>query len=396
MRAGRLLVVITALAALAAAWSGASAARVRHDVRVVRVPSGGLQPQVKVDDRGVLHLLYFAGEPRAGDLFYTRSTDFGATFAAPVRVNTHPGSAIAVGTIRGGQLALGAGGRVHVAWNGSDAAVPRGVANPATGRPTAPFLYAAADSPVTRFSEERNLMQASYDLDGGGDIAADRAGRVYAVWHANGVADPAGEAHRQVWIARSPDQGATFARETAVERDRAGACGCCGLSVHTSERGGLDILFRSVRDVMTRDVHLLHADAEGSRFTESTVGTWQINACPMSSMAIDASGGRVRGAWESAGQVYFSVLGDRGAVSPSAAPGEPAGRKHPRLATAATGDTLLVWTEGTAWARGGSLAWRLFDADGRPSADVAGAAPAVPAWSFAAVAATPTGFVVIY
>jgi hypothetical protein len=132
------------------------------------------------------------------------------------------------------------------------------------------------------------------------------------------------------------------------------------------------------------------------RFTESTVGTWQINASPMSSMALDAAGGRVRGAWESAGQVYFSVLGDRGAHSPSAPPGELAGRKHPRLATAPNGDTLLVWTEGTAWARGGSLAWRLFDANGRPNADVAGAAAGVPAWSFAAVAPTPTGFVVIY
>jgi hypothetical protein len=28
---------------------------------------------------------------------------------------------------------------------------------------------------------------------------------------------------------------------------------------------------------------------------------------------------------------------------------------------------LLVWTEGTGWQRGGSLAWQLFDANGQPT-----------------------------
>src|SRR5919201_975428 len=65
-------------------------------VTLVRVPHGGIQPAVAVDQRGVMHLLYFAGDDdHAGNLFYVRSTDYGATFSTPVRVNSQDGSAIA-------------------------------------------------------------------------------------------------------------------------------------------------------------------------------------------------------------------------------------------------------------------------------------------------------------
>ena len=78
------------------------------------MPNGGIQPQVAVDERGVLHLLYYGGQAHQGDLYYTRSSNFGATFSPALPVNSRPGSAIAAGTIRGAQLALGKAGRVHV------------------------------------------------------------------------------------------------------------------------------------------------------------------------------------------------------------------------------------------------------------------------------------------
>ena len=89
-------------------------------VTLRRVPEGGLQPQVAATADGTTHLVYFLGEPRHGDLFYVRSADGGTTFSRPVRVNSTPGSAIATGTIRGAQIAVGTGGRVHLAWNSSD------------------------------------------------------------------------------------------------------------------------------------------------------------------------------------------------------------------------------------------------------------------------------------
>jgi hypothetical protein len=366
-------------------------------VALIRVPNNGIQPEAVVDAQGVVHLLYFSGEPRAGDLFYVRSTDSGRTFSTPVRINSQPGSAIGTGTIRGGQLALGRGGRVHVTWNGSDIAMPKGVANPANGQPTAPFLYARSNPEGTRFEPQRNLTTRGYFIDGGGSIAADRVGNVYAVWHAAPVDGQPGEDHRLVWIARSTDDGATFSREEPASRENAGACGCCGIRALASS-DTLLLLYRSATAMIHRDVHLLQSTDRGRTFRGSRVQEWEINACPMTSMSLATIADTTLGAWETAGQVYFGRIDARTARIPEsmAAPGAGTNRKHPRLAVNRRRETLLAWTEGTAWARGGSLAWQVFDASGRPT-DVKGTAPGIPVWSFAAPIVRPDGsFAILY
>jgi hypothetical protein len=115
-------------------------------------------------------------------------------------------------------------------------------------------------------------------------------------------------------------------------------------------------------------------------------------------MSLAVRGTRVLAAWETDGQVFFKDV----AGSPAAAPQAPAGgspetrRKHPRLAFAEDGSLLMVWTEGTAWNKGGSLAWQVYDAAGQP-AGPAGARTGVATWSVGAVAARPAGgFVVFY
>src|SRR5580698_677085 len=89
-------------AAVLFVWSPKTAHR--SEISVVRVPNGGIQPQA-VAEGGTLHLLYYAGDPKAGDLFYVKLKDWGGTWSAPVRVNSVSGSALAIGTIRGGQIA---------------------------------------------------------------------------------------------------------------------------------------------------------------------------------------------------------------------------------------------------------------------------------------------------
>jgi hypothetical protein len=365
-------------------------------VSIVRVPHGGIQPQVVVH-RGLLHLLYFAGESRAGNLFYAQSTDAGATFSTPVQVNSQDGSAIATGTIRGGHLAIGRDGRVHVAWNGSETAQPRLSGSGLEKYQTAPFLYARSNLQRTAFEPQRNLMRRTHSLDGGGSIAVDEASNVYAVWHAGPVGASADESQRRVWICRSSDNGATFARETPTWEEATGVCGCCGLGVFAHPTHGLWMLYRAATEKTHRDIYLMGSNDRGRTFKGSRVQEWNLNACPMTSVAF-AGADRMLAAWETAGQVYFGTVDPATArvAAPIAAPGSTDGRKHPRLAIAPNGDTLLVWTEGMGWARGGSLAWQVFGGSGKPAQE-RGAAPAVPMWSFAAAAARPDGgFVILY
>src|SRR3954452_14619448 len=99
-------------------------------------------------------------------------------------------------------------------------------------------------------------------------------------------------------------------------------------------------------------------------------------------------------------------MGDRGGGVRKAGLGEkveapigaPAGKgqKHPRLAVNKAGDVLFVWTEGTGWKKGGSLAYQLYDRTGKAISDK-GTVDGVPAWSFAApVANTDGSFTILY
>jgi hypothetical protein len=369
-------------------------------IRIQRVPEGGFQPQTAMDERGTLHMVYYTGDPRQGNLLYVTSTDGGATFSPALPVNSQAGSAVAAGTIRGAQLALGKAGRVHVAWNGSMQAKPNGPINPDSGKPGMPMLYARLSESGKAFEQQRNLMHHSFGLDGGGSVAADAIGNVYVAWH--GISESAtsgsgkeGEARRQVWMTKSSDNGGFFSTEQTAWTQATGACGCCGMKVFAGRQGNVFALYRSATASVHRDIYLLTSKDQGRSFHGSLLHKWDINACPMSSMDFAENSNTVIGAWETGGQVYWARV-DRAAAQPVAAPGEGKGRKHPRVAVNRAGEVLLVWTEGTGWQKGGSLAWQLYDRAGQPTGENK-QLPGIPTWSFAAVTArTDDGFSILY
>src|SRR5439155_8080843 len=92
---------------------GVSAAPAKR-VTLLRTPDGGIQPQAAVDSQGVVHLIYYKGDAGAGNVFYVHQEPGQESSSNPIQVNSQQGSAIAAGTIRGAQLAVGKNGRVHV------------------------------------------------------------------------------------------------------------------------------------------------------------------------------------------------------------------------------------------------------------------------------------------
>src|SRR5215475_1202407 len=356
-------------------------------VNLIRTPNGGLQPQAVADSSGALHLVYIAGEPSAGDVFYVRRERGKEDFSSPIRVNSQPGSAIAIGTIRGANIAIGKNGRVHVSWNGSNQASPRGPEN------SAPMLYAHMNDAKTAFEAQRNLMQVSHALDGGGSLAADKEGAVYVAWH--GAGEQKGEEHRRVWLARSTDDGKTFSQETPAFAGETGACGCCGMRAFVDPRGALHLLYRTATNMTERGMFLLTSTDKGKSFRGTRLDNWRLTACPMSSVTAAPDLRRTLAAWENDGQVYFGAI-DSLSQKPAAAPVPTGKRKHPAIATNARGETILVWTEGTGWKKGGSLTWQVFDKNGEPMGEM-GAAQGVPVWGLATVVAEADGkFTVIY
>jgi hypothetical protein len=364
----------------------ATAART-NGVQLLRTPHGGIQPQAVTDAGGAVHLLYFKGEPKAGDLFYTRQDSGRADFRKPIRVNRQSGSAVAVGTIRGAQLALGRNGRVHVVWNG---------AGEAKSHPGAAMFYARLNDAGTAFEPERDLITFAAGLDGGGSVAADGEGNVFVFWHAPKPGNTRGEPGRALFMARSTDDGKTFARESEASPPDAGACACCGMRAFADRAGRLHALYRGAEDKLNRDMLLLTSRDLGAKFELVQRHPWRVPTCPMSSAFFTASGDRTFAAWETDGEVFLAAIQD-GKASPPASP-LPGGarRKHPVVAVNARGEALLAWTEGTGWQRGGSVAWQVFDAAGRPAAEK-GRAEGVPVWGLvAAVARADGSFAIFY
>jgi hypothetical protein len=324
-----------------------------------------------------------------GDLYYVRSRDGGATFSAPLQVNSQPGSAIAAGNIRGAHIAVGKNGRVHVAWNGSHSLTGK------MGKE--PMWYTRINDAGTAFEPERNLIQTAYGLDGGGSLAADNAGNVYVVWHAPSPGTE-GEANRRVWIARSTDNGATFECEKPVWDRATGACGCCGLNAFADRKGTLYVLYRSATKMVHRDMYLMVSKDHGQTFEGTDVSKWNVGYCVMSSEAFAQGSVGVLAAWETEKQAYYGRVDPAtGKMSASvAAPGAGGNRKHPAVAGNAQGETLFAWTEGMGWKKGGTLAWQVYDKSGQPAAEH-GQVTGVPVWSLIAAFARPDGgFTIVY
>ncbi len=359
----------------------AQGVQIRRDVSIIATPDGGIQPQAQIDNQGTLHLLYFKGPPAAGDLYYVTRSSTAEDFSRPVRVNSVAGSAMASGSVRGGQLALGANGRVHVSWYGSTR-VGEG------GATRLPMWYSRLSDAGTDFEPQRNVAQWTTGLDGG-TVAADHAGHVYVAWHGLGT-DP-GEQNRTVYVARSVDDGRTFRREEHAADAPIGACGCCGLRALVDGAGTLHVLYRAATDSVHRDATWLRLPRTGNAPSPVRLHAWEYQACPMSTFALADGPAGIIGAWQTAQQIYVATLDPRRGSfsSPLAMDGE-AVRKHPSVAVDRDGKTLVVWTEGTAWARGGTLAWALYDPAWHRLAGAANAGP-VPVWGLVSAVARADG-----
>jgi hypothetical protein len=378
-------------------FSFAIMAAASERVKLVRTPEGGIQPQAALDAKGVVHLIYFKGEADAGDIFYVRRSATSEDFSKPIRVNSQRGSAMAVGSIRGAQLAVGQNGRVHVAWDG----MGKGARQVSiAGKDVTPMLYTRLNDAGQTFEPERNLITYAAGLDGGGSVAADNQGNVYVFWHASRPGNTNGEAGRAVFVAVSTDEGKTFTRERPATSRPTGACGCCGMKALADAQGNVFAFYRAASQMVNRDETLLFSRNRGADFEILYAHSWTIPTCPMSSAflsetVLSETKAEVLAAGETHERVFFvRVNPSTGKVSEPVSP--PAKGKHPVAVGNVKDEVLLAWTEGTGWNKGGVLAWQVFDRAGNALSEKE-QADGVPAWSLVtAFAKTDGSFVVVY
>jgi hypothetical protein len=165
------------------------------------------------------------------------------------------------------------------------------------------------------------------------------------------------------------------------------------MKAFTNPAGDVFALYRTARAMTERGMLLMASRDHGATFSPLVEDPWQINQCPMSSAALAWDGKTIFAAWETAGRIRATRTGFDSKtnvfeISPAK------GSKHPFIVTNQRGETIVVWTEGTGWQRGGLVAWQVLDAAGQ-SAKEAGRRDGLSAWSYAAAFARPDGSFVI-
>jgi hypothetical protein len=299
-------------------------------VQVVSVPDKGEVPDAEIDSKGTIHLAYVVGE----DALYVQSTNNGATFTEPLRVNFEPGTVHPPNMYRGPDLAIGKNGRVHVIWyvNAYQRKLPKdqwGV------------FYSHVDPGQPAFVPARNLNHKPSDNY---SLAADADGNVAVIWMAGSLS-----------VNSSRDNGETFGDTETVSV--ADPCECCASRAFFSRDSGLFIAYREKAN-NERDMHLLSRAKGKTAFTKQKISStpWEINACPMTGAFLSPAKTGLITAWETKGNVYYGRLTPTASLLP---PKEiRTGKGKWPIAIAAPDGTVLV-----SWKDGSTLHWQLRDAN---------------------------------
>ena len=332
--------VLVVAVVLLLSW-GCTPAGTTDNVVIWRVPDGGRLPQAVIDDVGTVHLVYFQGEAVGGDLFYVTRQPGAVAWSEPQRVNSEPHTVTGVGPIDGGQIALGEGNRLHVAWF--------------RVRPVE-FFYTRTNQHGTGFEPQFGIVTGD-DVEAAPSLGADDAGNVFMFWHAGAVED----AQRAVYMTVSRDGGTIWEAARSVNGGTEGVCNCCGLhALH--DRGTVYVSYRGAGNNERRGQRLLASHDGGQTFSDELIHPWELRACPVSTTTLSQGPAGLTVAWETKGQVYVARVAQlETRASPTGL--ATSRRKNPTVAVNHRGKTLLAWGDGPGFRSGGAFHWQIFDAD---------------------------------
>src|SRR5262245_22952475 len=376
----------------------ASLSQGAEKVSLQATPNGGIRPQVVVDGKGVVHLVYAwnpnPGERPGGDnLAYVRKEPGQSEFSKPIDVNSVPRS---VYRLVPSEMAVCHDGRIHVSWAASPRYIRERV-NEGEERRLKYMFYSRLNDTRTAFEEQRNIAGDTFGFEMATAIVANSKGEVHLFWGGNQADLGSGDANRKVFGIHSKDEGKTFSPVEAVWDDGKGACACCTTEALEADAGTILLLYRSAEKNVNRDTYLLTSKDHGKTFAGQRVDGWEINACPMTSYALVQTRLGIFFAWENKGLVQLVRTAAGKILTPVSPSGEGHDRKFPSLAANSKGEMLLAWTEGSHYRKGGDLAWQVFDKNGNPTEEKGSAKGAIRAAAMPAAYSNPDGtFVILY
>ena len=288
----RLRILIFLLAFISFA-SHAQSPAAKNLVSVIHSPLGSLVPDVIMDKKGTLHMVYAKNE----NAYYIHSTDNGTTFSSPVKVNSSGSVEYKMGE-RGPKLSVGLDGIIHVAWTDHWSPGVKVFAR-----------YTRSTDGGNTF-ENLKTVSASPGVDGV-SMAADGNNHVFVFWHTMVPLQTQVPDASWLHMARSANNGVSFTSDTnvVISNHNGLACSMCMTRARFGIDGKIYLAFRSAEN-SNRDFYVLKGNALGDNFEAIRVNddNWNINYCPMVGPELEAgNGGRQFCAFMSKSHVYWAL-----------------------------------------------------------------------------------------
>jgi len=294
-----------------------------------------------------------------GYVLVSRSTDSGASFSEPVRVNAEAERIAADGENRP-KLAFGDKGEIFVSWT-------RSLETPFAGdvRFSRSTDDGASFAPPVTVNDDHQPIGHRFDA-----LTVDGRGAVWVLWldkRDQAAAEKAGGEFTGIslYSAQSTDGGASFSPN---RRLAAHTCECCGIALALDRDGVPVAAWRHVFGANVRDHQLMRLD-ERMTPVRLSAEQWAVDACPHHGPALAiARDGTAHAAWFSGAPghegVFYARAGGTGKKfsRPLAFGNDARQAGHPHLL--AVGEQVyLAWKEFD----GRSAVWLMQSANGGKS-----------------------------
>ena len=251
------------------------------------------QPQVAVDARGSIHVVYGIGDLAR----YRRSDDGGKSFTKPVDLPT--AHDMSLGMRRGPRIAV------------SDKSICVSVIGGKQGKGRDGDLLAMRS--VDGGKNWNGPVQVNDSADSAREglhaMSVGPNGEMCCVWLdlRNGSTE--------VMASVSTDSGDTWSKNVLVYKSPDGSvCECCHPGVAIDSQGRIHVQWRnSLKGA--RDIYVASSIDGGETFGKASklgTGSWPLDACPMDGGAIAVvAGGKLASAWRRDNTVFLSLEGER-------------------------------------------------------------------------------------
>ncbi len=291
-------------------------------------------PLIAVDSSGNINVVWMDNTPGDYAVFFSRSSDGGATFSSPKNIGSNNSRSIGFGQQN---IAVDSSGNINVVWHafvGSAGNVDI-------------FFSRSADGGAT-FSTPKDIS-SSLLFSTAQQIALDSSGNINVVWHGEAF----GSSITDIFFSRSTDGGATFSTPKNLSNNTGFCSSCSRLAQIAIDSGGnIDVVWEGLAGFGNIDIFFSGSGDGGATFSTPKNLSNNAGTSQGAQIAVDSSG-NINVVWVDNNpgnqDIFFSGSSDGGTTFsvPKNLSNNTGQSYNPHIAVDPTGDINILWEDTT-------------------------------------------------